>query len=418
MPAKSVIDQRNTYKLLEKLTSGNYKSELALLKSLIRDIINHTDFDIQGGRIWKIDREKRAYELRYQYGNVNKIPKRYSVPIAKHQVFTDLTRHRTIVNYETEQILIEKGITLYSLAGVGKLARIDGGRYYRYALGFNAESISDSFRETLSVISRAASVAIRNMTTKATQQKIKKDIIKASEIQRNLLPDHYIEFEDYKIFGTCIPDSAVGGDYFDYIKGSTNEDERLGIIISDAASKGLPAAIQALFVSGAIRMGAGFSSRITLLLSRLNDLIFRTFPYERFVTLFYCELTLSSNRLVLYANAGHCSPIHYRPETGRFLALEPTGGLLGIMEGQKFGLENVRMHPGDILVLYTDGINEALDSKGNLYGEERIRQMIMKNKSKSSEQIALHILDDVYKFSKDSNYSDDKTLVIIKRDMA
>lgn len=418
MPAKSIIDQRNTYKLLEKLTSGNYKSELALLKSLIKDIINHTDFDIQGGRIWKINRDKCSYELKYQYGNVKKIPKGYSVPLTDHKVFSDLTRHRTIVNYETDQLLIKKGIALYSLAGVGELIKINGSKYYQYAMGFNAENISDSFSETLSVITRAASVAIRNMTTMAVHQKIEKDIIKASEIQRNLLPDHHLEFSDYKIYGTCIPDSAVGGDYFDYIKGSIHEDERLGIIISDAASKGLPAAIQALFVSGAFRMGMSFSSRITQLMSRLNDLIFQTFPYERFVTLFYCELTLSSNRLVLYANAGHCSPIHYRPETDKFKALEPTGGLLGIMEGQKFGLENVRMHPGDILVLYTDGINEALDSKGNLYGEERMKQIIKENKNKSPEQIALHILDDVYKFSKDSNYTDDRTLVVIKRDKA
>ena len=149
---------------------------------------------------------------------------------------------------------------------------------------------------------------------------------------------------------------------------------------------------------------------------KLNTLIFDTFLYERFVTLFYCELTLSSNRLVLYANAGHNAPIHYRVDIDRISTLNPTGGLVGLMKHQKFGLENIRMHSGDVLLLYTDGITEAMDKDDKMYGEERLKQMVRKYNKETPRDIAYIILEDVQKFTAESKYNDDRTLVVIKRD--
>nr|HPI21271.1 PP2C family protein-serine/threonine phosphatase [Candidatus Kapabacteria bacterium] len=201
-----------------------------------------------------------------------------------------------------------------------------------------------------------------------------------------------------------------------YLKPPVGQEERLGIVVSDAASKGLPAAIQALFVSGAIRMGIGFSTRISNLINRLNTLIYDTFPSERFVTLFYCELTLSSNRLVLYANAGHCTPIHYCPTCDSFEYLPATGGLLGLMQNQKIEVENMTMKPGDILIIYTDGITEARNSNNEFFGEERIAEVIRKYHAETPKMIAYNLLEEVQKFSANSTVNDDKTIVVIKRD--
>ena len=356
-------NQRDTYKLVEKLTSGKFQSEINLLKSLVRHIVNHKEFEISGGRIWEISSDGQSYSLKYQYGKLKKIPDDYSMSISEHPAFSELPVRRTFLQKETDSLLREKGIEVYSATGVGDLIKFRHGKYFKYALGFNAPQILQSFFETLSIISSVATVALRNLSSQARQKKIQHDITKASEIQRGLLPEHYMEFMDYKVFGVCTPDSEVGGDYFDYFQSTNEENENVGIVISDAASKGLPAAIQALFVSGAIRMAKGFTPRISQLLSHLNTLIFDTFPYERFVTLFYCELTSSSNRLVLYGNAGHCAPIHYRPKEDSFKELDATGGLLGIMRQQKFDVENIRMHKGDVLVLFTDGISEARTKK-------------------------------------------------------
>lgn len=411
--------QRDTYKLVEKLTYGNYASELDFLKNLVTEIVKHDDFEIVGGRVWKLNPDTHSYSLKFQYGNVAKIPDEYNLPIEDQPILKELSEKHTALNYESDPVLIEKGIFIYSVTGVGNIIKVGKNKFFNYVLGFNAKEILQSFYETLSIISSVATITLRDLKNQLQHEKIQRDLTKASEIQRNLLPDHYTEFHDYKIFGVCLPDTGgVGGDYFDYLKNLDDEEETLGVLISDAASKGLSAAIQALFVSGAIRMAREFSPKISSLMSRLNTLINETFPYERFVTLFYCELSLSSNRLVLYANAGHCAPLHYRPSIDRFKMLGPTGGLLGIIKHQKFNVENQRMQPGDILVLYTDGINEAQNEKRELYGEQRMMDIIRKHHKESSKDIAYRILEDVQKYSSDSSYTDDKTLVVIKRDEA
>ena len=411
------LNQRDIYKLVQNLTSGKFTSEIELLQSLVRDIVEHHGFEIIGGRVWELNPATEAYVLRYQYGSVEKIPDDYTIPVSEQPLFAKLHKQKTYITYETDKMLLAKGIEFYSATGVGDLLKLNSGYYYKYALGFNAPQILQTFFETLTIISSVASIAISDLHTKFEHQKFQHDLKLASEIQRDLLPEHFLEFHDYKIFGVCIPDNAIGGDYFDYLKSPDLEDERLGVVIGDAASKGLPAAIQALFVTGAMRMGISFSTKMSPLLSRLNTLIFDTFLFARFVTLFYCELTLSSNRLVLYANAGHCAPIHYSPSNDKIQFLDSTAGLLGIMQKQKIGIENITMKPGDILLLYTDGITEARDFSENFYGDERLCEILKQNKSETPKDIAYKILEDVNQFSAGGSYTDDKTLVVIKRDV-
>jgi serine phosphatase RsbU (regulator of sigma subunit) len=416
MYSNNVINQREVYKLVEKLSSGKYDSHEELLTSLIKEIVEHPEFEIIGGRLWELDSDNASYVLKFQFGKVDRIPDNYTIHLNDDpEMFHRIEMERTLLRYETDSVLKQKGINVFSVTGVGEMIRINHNTCYEYLLGFNAPEILQTFFEILSIISSVATIALRNISEEEKSQKIKTDIVKASEIQNNLLPEHSVKFHDYDVYGVCIPESGVGGDYFDYLKSDDHEEESLGIVLSDAASSGLPAAIQALFVSGAIRMGKSFSTKISQLISRLNTLIFETFFYERFVTLFYCELTLSSNRLILYCNAGHCPPIHYRPETDQFKLLGSTGGLLGLMQYQKFGVENITMHPGDVLLLYTDGITEARNKDGKMFGEDRLYDLIREHHDKSPKDISLYILESVETFASKTNYSDDKTLVVIKR---
>lgn len=408
-------NQRDTYKLVETLISGKFKNKLSLLKSLVKDIVKTPEFGIVSGRVWELNTRDLTYVLQFQHGAAQKIPANYTLKIEEQPVLGKLSEERTILNYETDELLIEKGIQLFSAIGVGELVKIKSGKHYEYVIGFSAPEIKQAFYETLNIISSVSTVALKNLSDQAAHSKIKKDIFRASEIQKNLFPDHAISFHDYDVFGVCIPDSEVGGDYFDYLKSTDEEEERLGIVISDASSKGLPAAVQSLFLSGALKMGMGFAAKISSIFSRLNNLIYDTFFYERFVTLFYCDLTMSSNHLVLYANAGHCSPIHYCPSKDRFRMLDPTGGFLGIMPNQKYKLENTFMLVGDVMVLYTDGITEAQDADGNLFGEERVKEIVKKYHKSPANIITYAILEEVENYSANSVYNDDKTLVVIKR---
>ncbi len=411
------FDQRSIYKLVESLAEGNFKNEIELLSKLVKKIVDDSGFGLNGGRVWELIPKDNTYILKYQYGKIKKIPKSYKVHIAQMPVFKAMYNNRTQINYETDVLLKNTGIELFSASGVGDLIRIDNHKYYQYVLSFNADTILQSFYETLTIISGVSSVAIRDLKQRTKQKLLNKDLERAAEIQRNLLPEHKTQFADYDIYGVCIPDSQVGGDYFDYIPSLDDEEERLSIVICDAASKGLPAAIQALFVSGALKMGVSFGTKISRLISRLNNLVWNTFNYERFVSLFFCELQTSSNRLVLYTNAGHCSPMHFHAESNSITLLPPTGGLLGILENQSFKVENLTMQPGDILVLYTDGITESQNSDHELYGENRLMNIIRKEKNKSSKEIAVNIIDSVIKFCINSTYTDDKTIVVIKREI-
>ncbi|MFN3194511.1 MAG: PP2C family protein-serine/threonine phosphatase [Chlorobiota bacterium] len=407
--------------ILDDISANDYDTELEILSDLVNQLIKSVDRKMIGGRVWKLRPDKYAYELLYTAGDMREIPIGFLNSLSNELFFNEINSLRTnkiLTNREQNKELQKFGLGNYAGMGVGELIHLESGKFFEYLIGFNADVFDDELYENLRIISRLATIAIRNLGIKKKDKHQGKELNKAGEIQRNLLPEHYTEFHDYKIFGLCLPDQEVGGDYFDYIRNESKdtEEESLGVLVCDCASKGMPAAIQALFVSGAVRMAMGFSPKITNMFGRLNNLIHKTFSRERFVTMFYGELTLSSNRLILYANAGHCPPVHYRPSRDKFQDLPPTGGFLGIMPNQKYKLENCRMLQGDTLVLYTDGISEAMNAQGELFGEQRIRDTIKEHNEKSCKEIAYMILERVQKFSANSIYNDDKTLVVIKRE--
>jgi sigma-B regulation protein RsbU (phosphoserine phosphatase) len=256
---------------------------------------------------------------------------------------------------------------------------------------------------------------MHTLTTAVQDRRLRKDLDQAWEIQRGLVPEHHRSFRDYDLYGVSIPDHIVGGDYFDYLQAAGSNDDRLGIVISDAASKGLPAAVQALFVSGALRMAASYDTKMSALVARLNALIWDTFPLERFVSLCLVELSPSDNGLVLYVNAGHCPPLHYSAATDAVQWLQPTGGILGIVEEQSFRVENINMNKGDILVMFTDGITEAQDRAGTQFGETRLAEVVRESRHERSEIIVRQVLEAVQHFAAGSTYTDDRTIIVVKR---
>jgi sigma-B regulation protein RsbU (phosphoserine phosphatase) len=410
IPPSTGKHQRSTYKLLERLLGAAATTPLDLLSTLVQDVVDSDRLTMTGGRLWQLDAAADEYVLVYQVGEVEFLDSGTRRHVRDMPSMTELSKSRLVVVDGDNA----HGHRMYSLAGVGDPVQRPSGTLYPYAIAFTAHEQSDEYRDAMVVIGAAATTALRNMKQTHRDALMQRDLDQAWEIQRGLVPDHATSFRDYDIYGISVPDSVVGGDYFDYLR-TPGDDDRLGIVVSDAASKGLPAAVQALFVSGAVRMGISFNTKITSLIARLNTLLYDTFPLERFVSLFYCELTPSANGLVLYANAGHCPPVLHRHTEGSSHLLQPTGGILGIVEDQYVGVENVNMQPGDVLVMYTDGITEAQSKTGELFGEERLQRIIALNSAASAYHIALAILEDVQHFAAGASYSDDRTLVVVKR---
>ncbi|MBI4427754.1 MAG: serine/threonine-protein phosphatase [Ignavibacteriales bacterium] len=408
------MNQRRLYRTIESFASEHFKTEKELLKHVLNEIVKNENIDIKGGRIWRYEPSQESYRLIHQIGQIDKLDPGYKIQVAKYPVFQHLADQRSIIANETDDYLRGKGIIKYSATGVGERIRYKDKSVYQYVLAFNLDSIDQGLSTDLNIISLAVTSLLRGKKIEQKAKLLEQDLDKAREIQQSILPEPAVKFYHYDIYGVSIPDRIVGGDFFDYLYSDEDKD-RLSIVIGDAASKGLQAASQALYAVGAIRMGISYHTKIGSLMSRINKLVNRSFSEEQFISMFYLELTDNQKGLLLYSNAGHNSPIVYHSQTGEIETLEPTGQILGPFPNELYRVENTNLNTGDVVLLYTDGISEAAALGNGVYGEQRIQEKVREFHHLSSREICEAILDDVKRFSRGSEYTDDKTVVVVKR---
>jgi serine phosphatase RsbU (regulator of sigma subunit) len=188
-------------------------------------------------------------------------------------MFRKVGQYRSVIAEETDEYLIDRGIYQYSATGAGtryKLKDADQQTYflYQYLIALNAKSLGEDLLNTLNIISMTLSNILRTKNIEITVRENIEELEKASEIQRSILPEHELKFGNYEVFGLSLPDKIVGGDFFDYLE--SVDKERVGIAIGDAASKGFSAAAQSLYVSGALKMGVEYQSKMTTMIYKIN----------------------------------------------------------------------------------------------------------------------------------------------------
>jgi phosphoserine phosphatase RsbU/P len=408
------MDQKKLYKTVETIANQKFKSEKDMMVEVINQLVESDKINVTGGRLWKINPDKQTYELCYQTGNVEKIDEKFTIKIDGYPLFDLITKERTILGHESDEELKKKGIFRYSASGIGEKFKVNGKSYYEYILALNSSVIDEDFRLTLNIIATALTSQIKQRKYSVSAKVLKADLDKARELQKSILPEHEYEFHNYLIFGVTHPAEIVGGDFFDYLE--IGEDGgRIGVTIGDAASKGIAAAAEAMYLSGALRMAGNFEIKIALLMKRMNQLINKIFTDDKFVSLFYGELSTDKGGLFLYSNAGHNPPFFIRNKSEEIITLEPTGPVFGPLPNAKYTVENINFEKDDVLLIYSDGITESANKDFEPYDEERLIKILKENKHLTPKEICYNILEDVLKFSKDGKYSDDKTLVVIKR---
>ncbi len=411
------MEQRKLLRTIEKAASQKFESEAELFRKILGQLVNRESVNITGGRIWKLNPELKGYELLYQAGRVQKIKKGFLLPLTDYPIFKMIVEQRTILASETNETLRSKGIFRYSASGAGIKIAVDGSVYYEFLVAVNSENIDDSLRYSLNIIATVLTSRLKEWRLSSSRKNLFKDLDKAKQLQRSILPDHQHEFYHYDIFGITIPAEILGGDFFDYVNIGPDED-RLGIVVGDAASKGLSAAAEAMYISGALRMASSFQIKISPMMFRLNNLINRIFADDRFCSMFYGELSNDKKGLFLYANAGHNPALFYSKHKNEFIYLNPTGPLLGPAPNSRYETDSINFAPGDILIIYSDGITEAANNKFQFYEEKRLLKTVKKNikLDLDAKNMAYAIIQSVIKFStQDSKYQDDKTVVVIKR---
>jgi sigma-B regulation protein RsbU (phosphoserine phosphatase) len=208
----------------------------------------------------------------------------------------------------------------------------------------------------------------------------------------------------------------VGGDFFDVIPLEVVPlgADRLGIMIADVSGKGIPAALFMALSRIVVRVNATwYRQQPSDAIRNSNTIIANDAKSGMFVTLWYGLLDSAARRLT-YVNAGHNPPILLRAADRSLAELPATGIAMGVLNDATYGQESIAMQPGDILVLYTDGITEAEDENLAMFGTERLQQVILAASALPADAICTGILDAVKTFTGDHPQSDDITLIVIR----
>jgi sigma-B regulation protein RsbU (phosphoserine phosphatase) len=233
-------------------------------------------------------------------------------------------------------------------------------------------------------------------------------VAQAREIQLSLLPKVSPSFGDYDVWSRSTPAEEVGGDLYDYLDVS---DRILGIAVADSAGHGLPAALQARDAIIGLRMGIEENLRLTATIEKLNSVVSRSTLAARFISLFYGELERDGT--LVYTNAGHPPPLVLRD--GLFEELKCGGLILGPDPTARYRRGYTTIAQGTVFLAYTDGITEAAGKDGEMFGVERLKELMASRRWDRAKDLVDAIFEAVDSFSKDRMPDDDQTVTVVLR---
>jgi steroid delta-isomerase-like uncharacterized protein len=230
----------------------------------------------------------------------------------------------------------------------------------------------------------------------------------AADIQAALLPKHQYSSPHFDVVATSVPCRAIGGDFFDYVE---SPDGTFGFVLADVAGKGPPAALLTAVLQGIFRAHINSGSSPADIMARVNDSLLRRAIESRFATVLYA--TLSCDGRLTYCNAGHNPPLLFGAD-GLRRRLEKGGLIVGAFKQATFEEETLQLDPGDTLVVFSDGISEALNSDGEEFGEDRLVRCVEANRALPPGNLLECVLEKVQDFRADAVQNDDLTVLILR----
>jgi serine phosphatase RsbU (regulator of sigma subunit) len=236
------------------------------------------------------------------------------------------------------------------------------------------------------------------------------DLEQAARIQRDLLPKKTPDLEGCDIAGINMPCYEIGGDYYDFIP---IDGDRLGVVIADVSGKGISASLLMASLRAALLAEVRPDCVLERMAARLSDFVYASSGPSHFVTCFFGEVDRRTSEL-RYVNAGHNPPfILGRDGTRR--DLESSGFPLGMFAGSTYRTGTVSLEPGELAVLYTDGISEGRNAQGEDYSDVRLAALVRESRRLGAAEICFKVLADVQDYACGTQPCDDITLVIVKR---
>jgi phosphoserine phosphatase RsbU/P len=247
------------------------------------------------------------------------------------------------------------------------------------------------------------------------KKRLDRDLQIAREIQRILLPSEAPAIDGFEISGINIPASQVSGDYFDYIK---VDEERLGVAIADVSGKGVPASLIMAICRSVLRSQAPENASPSEVLKKVNRQLYPDIKEDMFISMAYLILD-HVRATVTLSRAGHDAPLLYRSAADELTPVKPPGLVLGIDSGNVFDrIANdlaVPLERDDCLILYTDGVTEALNGDGDEFGLERTMASVRASARNGAPAVINRLIDDVRNFVDATPQNDDITVIVIRK---
>lgn len=242
------------------------------------------------------------------------------------------------------------------------------------------------------------------------KQKMEQELRIAQAIQQDLLPEaeQYPQTGWLQAAGLSIPSRHVGGDYFDIVPAG---DSRYDIVMADVSGKGVSSALLAGLLQGAFVMSTAEQIPPAVVCERLNTFLLGRTSGQKYATIFLASIF--RNAPMQWANAGHCSPLLLRA-SGHVFELAPTGMPVGMLDIAQWKDAALQLEPADLLVLYTDGVSEAMNAKREMYGVERLVSVLHRNWGLPVKQLIAAVHADVESFTGGEPQRDDLTLLILR----
>lgn len=283
------------------------------------------------------------------------------------------------------------------------------------AFDLESDALDAYGEDDLSLLQLLSSqVAIIIEKDRLYEQVVKKKRIEAQleiarQVQLELLPDSYPEFESFDISAYIFPTEEVSGDYYDWVK---IFDDQIGIIVADAVGKGIPAALLMSFLRASLRAGVQVGYAPHIALSKVSKLLWDSTEDHQFITAIYGILD-TTNRTFVYSNAGHNPPLLIKPD-GEFRFVEYGDTPLGMFEDAHYHQHFIRFEAGQVMVVYTDGIIEAAKENGEEYGMDRFADRVLECIDLPAKEMIDYVRKGVADFTDRKFLDDDGTLFIVK----
>jgi len=275
-------------------------------------------------------------------------------------------------------------------------------------------SFNDLDEMLLQAVSRQVHASLENdflLKQSLEKERIEKELNLAADIQQKIIPEKLPKIAGYQLSGINIPSREVGGDYYDCFDLGEG---KYALIMADVAGKGISAALLVSTLNAALHAYLEFNLPLTDLADKLNKLIYKASPPDKYITFFIALLDSTIGELDIL-NAGHNPALLLRKD-GTLKQIEAGGIGLGMLDlGIPYSGQTLSMNPGDKLFLYTDGIPEAMNLNEEEYSDERMINFLKENSKRPVDEFIKLIVADVKKYAGEAEQSDDITSMILKR---